>query len=118
MNCSPCWNCWKRTIGNSVRIGAGAGINGHITIGNDVSIGVWSGVVKSVESAAIVSGFLLWKLFSCKKIFSRQQCVRELLRRVKELETRNTKNRETMTYEKSENDKQRSLFFRRGITFG
>jgi UDP-3-O-[3-hydroxymyristoyl] glucosamine N-acyltransferase len=76
------------TIGNSVRIGAGAGINGHITIGNDVTIGAWSGVIKSVESAAIVSGFPAMEHSRAKRILVAQQYVPELLRRVKELETR------------------------------
>ncbi len=76
------------TIGNSVRIGAGAGVNGHITIGDGAIIAAWSGVTKSVENAAVVSGFPAVEHSRAKRILIAQQYVPELLKRVKELETR------------------------------
>ncbi len=75
-------------IGNGVRIGAGSGINGHITIGNNVTIGAWSGVVKSLEDGVIVSGFPAVDHNRAKRILVAQQYVPELLKRVKDLETK------------------------------
>ncbi|HOV32432.1 MAG TPA: UDP-3-O-(3-hydroxymyristoyl)glucosamine N-acyltransferase [Candidatus Hydrogenedens sp.] len=76
------------TIGNCVCIGAGAGINGHITVGDGAKIGAWSGVTKSVENAAVVSGFPAVEHSRARRILIAQQYVPELLKRVKELETR------------------------------
>lgn len=75
-------------IGNGVRIGAGSGINGHIIVGDNVTIGAWSGVVKSIEDGAIVSGFPAVEHNRAKRILVAQQYIPELLRRVKDLETK------------------------------
>ncbi|MCX8064488.1 MAG: UDP-3-O-(3-hydroxymyristoyl)glucosamine N-acyltransferase [Candidatus Hydrogenedentes bacterium] len=76
------------TIGDYVRIGAGAGINGHIEIGNHVSIGAWSGVAKSVEPGKTVSGFPAVEHSLARKIMVSQQHLPEILRKLKELQTR------------------------------
>lgn len=73
-------------IESSVRIGAQAGVNGHITIGTGATLAARGGATNSVPPGKIVAGFPATDLQESRRILVAQHRVPELLRRVKHLE--------------------------------
>jgi UDP-3-O-[3-hydroxymyristoyl] glucosamine N-acyltransferase len=82
-------------LGNGVTIAAGAGVAGHIEVGDGVTVAGLSGVTKSIASGKVVSGFPAMDHERDKRIIASMRRlpetlreVRELGRRVEELENR------------------------------
>jgi UDP-3-O-[3-hydroxymyristoyl] glucosamine N-acyltransferase len=75
-------------IGSQVRIGAAAGLNGHITVGDGASIGARSGVMRSVAPGQVVSGHPAVDHAQQRRIMVAQTQLPELAKRVRRLEAR------------------------------
>ncbi|MBL7645861.1 MAG: UDP-3-O-(3-hydroxymyristoyl)glucosamine N-acyltransferase [Candidatus Hydrogenedentes bacterium] len=69
-----------------VQVGASAGLKGHITVGEGAIVAARSGVVKSVEPGAIVSGFPAIDHDEERRVMVAQRRIPELIRRVRSLE--------------------------------
>ena len=69
-----------------VQVGASAGIKGHITVGEGAMVAARSGVVKSVEPGAIVSGFPAIDHDEERRVMVAQRRIPELIRRIRSLE--------------------------------
>ena len=69
-----------------VQVGASAGIKGHITVGEGAMVAARSGVVKSVEPGAIVSGFPAIDHDEERRVMVAQRRIPELIRRIRNLE--------------------------------
>jgi UDP-3-O-[3-hydroxymyristoyl] glucosamine N-acyltransferase len=69
-----------------VRVGASAGIKGHLCIGEGATVAARGGVVKSVEPGAVVSGFPAFDHSEERRVMVAQRRVPELIRRIKVLE--------------------------------
>lgn len=69
-----------------VQVGASAGLKGHLTVGKGATIAARSGVVKSVEPGAIVSGFPAIDHQEERRVMVAQRRVPELIRRIRVLE--------------------------------
>lgn len=73
-------------LSDRVQVGASAGIKGHITIGEGAMVAARSGVVKSVEPGAIVSGFPAIDHDEERRVMVAQRRIPELIRRIRNLE--------------------------------
>ncbi len=69
-----------------VQVGASAGIKGHITVGDGAMVAARSGVVKSVEPGAVVSGFPAIDHDEERRVMVAQRRIPELIRRIRNLE--------------------------------
>jgi len=69
-----------------VRIGAGGGVNGHITIGEGATVAAYGGATKSVAPGLIVSGFPAIEHNEERRAIVARLRVPELIRRMKQLE--------------------------------
>jgi len=81
------------TVGNHVIIAAQAGIGDHVEVGDGATVAGRAGVATSVKPGAVVSGFpamehqaALRVLASLRRLPDMRQRVRQLERRVQELE--------------------------------
>lgn len=82
-------------VGNWVRLGGQVGIVGHISVGDGASVGAQSGVTKSLQPGTSVIGYMaqerrheLRKRAALERLPELLATVRELRRRVAELEAR------------------------------
>ena len=76
------------TIGSNCTIGGQAGINGHIEIGDNVMVGGRSGVLKSIPSDSIVSGYPAIDHKQSLRVMTSQPRLPEVLKRIHTLEKR------------------------------
>ncbi len=73
-------------LSDHVQVGASAGIKGHITVGEGAMVAARSGVVKSVEPGAIVSGFPAIEHDEERRVMVAQRRIPEMIRRIRNLE--------------------------------
>lgn len=75
-------------IGKRVRIGGQAGLVGHIEVGDDMIIGAQAGVTKSFNTKNMVSGYPARPQMEAKRIEASMGRLPEMIKHIRELETR------------------------------
>ena len=78
--------CGSCCLGDNVTLAGKASINGHVKVGNNVMVGALAGVARDVPDGMWVSGFPAQKHEKAMRLAARLRKVPDLFQRVRELE--------------------------------